>query len=514
MTKDLDRREFLRLGGALSLLGGAAPFALQLAAAGQASGQQAQDYKALVCIFLFGGNDSNNTLLATDAGSWSRYFSARNAGQDPIALMPVGAAPTPVGQTSPVTGRVAAAASPEAWGGVLPITPVTPQPIPGQAGTRTFALHPFLDDLVPLFQARRLALVANVGTLIAPITESQYIARSVPTPANLFSHNDQQSVWQANAAEGTREGWGGRMGDMLTGLNGTNSLFTAISAAGNAVFLSGRNVVQYQLSTGAQPAVVVAGAQGASLFGSAQAPAQVRELIQDIGQGGNIAADYATVTTRSLNASATINTAFAQTVVTGVAAPPPYVNPITGNTEANTLATQLQAVAKMVAAGPSLGLRRQVFFVSLGGWDTHDFQNTAQPNLLKKVAHAMAYFDQALSSIGGVDRRSSVTAFTASDFSRTFATNGDGTDHAWGGHHFVMGGAVRGGDIYGRYPTLGVDQAGFANPDMLSNGSLIPTTSVDQYAATLGAWFGVSPAALGLIFPNLGNFSTANLGFV
>jgi uncharacterized protein (DUF1501 family) len=167
----------------------------------------------------------------------------------------------------------------------------------------------------------------------------------------------------------------------------------------------------------------------------------------------------------------------------------------------------------MIAASSVLGVRRQVFFVSLGGWDTHDFQNTAQPNLLAKVAHALSYFDSALSNIGGVDRRSQVTTFTASDFSRTFTTNGDGTDHAWGGHHFILGGAVNGGNIYGQYPTLGLDVNGFNNPDNVT-GYLIPTTSVDQYGATLGRWFGVSDADIDVIFPRVRNFQTKYLGFV
>lgn len=515
MTRTADRRQILRLGAGLASLGVGAPFALQLAAAGSAAGQAANDYKALVCIFLFGGNDANNMVLATDTDSWGRYWSARNAGQDPIALMPVGTAATAVGAVSSVTGRTVQRAMPEAWGGVLPIAPKTAQAIPAgtSASSRTFGLHPAMGPAKTMFDAGRLAVVANVGTLVAPITKTQYQQRTVAVPTNLFSHNDQQSTWQANAAEGTREGWGGRMADMLAGMNGSNSLFTAVSAAGNAVFLAGQSVVQYQISTSTQPAVVISGAQGTSLFGSSQGPAQVKALIQDTNLG-NLAADYATVNARSIGASTTLNTAFAKSVVTAIPAPSAYTNPVTRAVETNSLATQLQAVARMIAAGADLGLRRQVFFVSLGGWDTHDFQNTNQPNLLGKVAHAMAYFDGALSSIGGVDRRNDVTTFTASDFSRTFATNGDGTDHAWGSHHLVMGGAVKGGDMYGQFPTVGMDVAGgFNNPNM-TGGALIPTTSVDQYAATLGAWFGVSPTALQLIFPRLGNFSTANLGFV
>lgn len=511
----MDRRHLLRVGGAMSMLGVGAPFALQLAAAGSAAGQSAPDYKALVCVFLFGGNDAHNMLLATDTDSWGRYFATRNTGADPIALMPVGTPPVAVGQTSSLTGRVAAANTPEAWGGVLPISPLTNQPIPAgtNASTRTFALHPFLGPMQSLFNQGRLAILANVGTLIQPTTKTQYQARSVPLPTSLFSHNDQQSTWQALSTEGARTGWGGRFADLVAGMNGGNTLFTAVSTAGNAVFLSGQSVVQYQLSTGTQPAVVITGQSGNTLFGSSLAPSRVRDLITDTNLTNNFAADYSTVVARSLAASSTINNAFTQGAVTAVQAAPTYTNPISGQTETNSLALQLQTVARMIAAAPGLGVRRQVFFVSLGGWDTHDFQNTTQPNLLARVAHAMSYFDTALSNVGGIDRRTQVTTFTASDFSRTITTNGDGTDHAWGGHHFIMGGAVKGQDIYGQFPTIGPDVGGFNNPDNISSYQ-IPTTSVDQYGATLGRWFGVSETDLDLIFPRLGGFRSRNLGFL
>jgi uncharacterized protein (DUF1501 family) len=515
MSRALDRRQLLRLGGALGGLGVAAPFALQLAAAGSAAGQSAPDYKALVCVFLFGGNDSHNTVLATDADSWGRYSTARSSGSDPIALLPAGTPPTPPGQVSAVTGRAVGPTSPEAWGGVLPITPRSAQRVPDgtNATSRTFALHPFLGAMQGVFQEGRLAVLANVGTLIQPITKAQYLARSAPIPASLFSHNDQQSTWQALSTEGARAGWGGEFADLMAAANGADSLFTAISTAGNAVFLSGQTVVQYQLSTGAQPAVVVSGAQGGSLFGSSLGPARLRDVITDTGAASNLADDYAAVVARSMSASATVNGAFGQGVVTGVAAPAAYTNPLSGKTESNSLAQQLQTVARMIAAAQGLGVRRQVFFVSLGGWDTHNTQNAVQPNLLAKVAHAFSYFDGALASVGGLDRRSQVTTFTASDFSRSFTTNGDGTDHAWGAHHFIMGGAVNGGDIYGQYPTLGVDVGGFNNPDNVG-GALIPTTSVDQYGATLGRWFGVADSEIDVIFPRLRNFGTRYLTFV
>jgi uncharacterized protein (DUF1501 family) len=167
----------------------------------------------------------------------------------------------------------------------------------------------------------------------------------------------------------------------------------------------------------------------------------------------------------------------------------------------------------MIAAQARLGVTRQVFFVSIGGFDNHDFQNTAQPQLLARLGHALAYFDATLANLNGVDRRAQVTTFTASDFSRTFTSNGDGTDHAWGAHHLVMGGAVKGGSLYGQFPTLGVDSATFSNPNMAGN-ILIPTMAVDQYAGTMASWFGLSATQVETIFPNLRNFSARNLGFV
>ncbi|WGM48421.1 hypothetical protein KOAAANKH_03320 [Brevundimonas sp. NIBR10] len=516
MTTPLDRRHFLRASGALGMLGAAAPFAMQLAAAGSAASQSAPDYRALVCIFLFGGNDANNMVVATDQDSYDRYWAARRTGDDPIALMPPGAAPVPIGSTSSVTGRtVTSARMPEAWGGLLPLVPRTVNPVPAgtSASVRTFGIHPLMAPAKNLFDAGRLAVVANVGTLVRPITKAQYQARTVSYPANLFSHNDQQSTWQAGAGEGARVGWGGRMGDILASQNGTSSLFTAISTAGNAVWLSGQSIVQYQLSTGAQPGVVINGATGSSLFGSSVGPAKAREILQGKSTTSLAGLDYSTVTERSMGAAATLNSLFTQSLSAAIPAPPVYTNPISGLTETNSLAVQLQTVAKAIASQRTTGVKRQVFFVSLGGWDTHDFQNSAQSNNLSKVAAAMAYFDGALSAIGGIDMRPNVTTFTASDFSRTFTTNGDGTDHAWGGHQLVMGGSVRGGDIYGQFPTVGVDLGTFRNPDMAGN-ALVPTTSVDQYAATMGRWLGVSEGNLDLIFPNLRNFASRGMGFL
>ncbi len=513
----ITRRRFLRSSAAFSALGPVAgPMALQLAAASGAGAAGAPDYRAIICIFQYGGNDSNNTVLATDPDSWGRYFAARNTGQDPIALMPVGTAPVAVGAVSPVTGRVVTSRSkPEFWGGVLPFTPKTANPVPAgtNAAARTFAVHPAMASLLPIFQGGRLAALANVGPLIQPLTKAQYVARSASIPQNLFSHNDQQSTWQSGAIEGAVQGWGGKFGDLLIGQNGQDSIFTAVSTSGNAVFLAGQTVVQYQVSTNSLPAVAVNGTVATSLDGSSAGPAALKAIIGDTSAVSNLANDYATVVNRSLGATSILNGAMTGAAVTGLPALPSYVNPATGAVETNGFATQLQTVARIIAAAPGLGVKRQVFFVSMGGHDTHDTQNVDQPNNLAKLATAMSWLDGALSNVGGVDMRPAVTTFTASEFSRTFTTNGDGTDHAWGAHHLIMGGAVKGGDLYGLYPTLGVDSAAFTNPNMVGN-AMVPTTAVDQYAATLGAWLGASSSQLATIFPNLQNFAVPTLGFV
>jgi uncharacterized protein (DUF1501 family) len=520
------RREILRRATALSCVGAAAStFGFQLASMGNAAAQAAPTYRALVCIFMFGGNDSNNMVLPTDVDSWGRYWSARNRGVNPIALMPAGSAPTPPGGTNPTTGRTlpnnnTAYQRPEAWGGVLPITSAIPNPVPPgtNASSRTFALNPHLAPLLPVWQAGRLAIAANVGPLIVPTTKQQYRNRSVPLPASLMSHNDQQSTWQAGATEGARRGWGGLMADQYLSTNGLNSVFTAISTAGNAVLLAGQSVIQYQMSTNqTNPAIRInsAATDSTTVFGAQNAGARIREIIRDTGGSSYFMQDYGAKVIRSQDAADLLNAQFAAGAPGESVAPPTQLlNPITRAMENNGLANQLQTVAKVIAANQALGLRRQVFFVSIGGFDNHDTQNVSQSPLMARLAHALAYFDGALSNLGGIDMRPQVTTFTASDFSRTYTTNSDGTDHAWGSHQFVMGGDVLGGSVYGQFPTVGIDvQNGFQNPDMSGN-ILIPTMSVDQYAGTMGRWFGLSDGQLDSILPNLRNFTNRNVGFM
>ncbi len=488
MTKKINasRREFLRTGSTLSFLGSAgAPFALNLATLSAASAQTAlTDYKALVCVFLFGGNDSANMLLATDPTSWNSYSTVRTTNETgSIALPAAGAA-----------------------GGVLPITPNTAQ------ANRAFALHPSMGLMRDLFDSGRAALIANAGPLIAPLNRTQYrdSSRPVPVPSKLFSHNDQQSTWQAFSAEGARVGWGGRMGDLLASNNGSGASFTCISAGGNAVYLAGRTTLQYQVGTNGATAIREL---NSGLFGSNAASTAFRSLItKDSAQ--LFEKEHAAVVRRSIDAQVALSTAMAPaqstTTPTGVPNPAALVLPSNGQSVTNGLATQLQTVARIIAGRSPLGMKRQVFFVSMGGFDTHDNQKNSHSDLMARLSHAFDYFDKTLASLQGTDLRNQVTTFTASDFGRTFTSNGDGTDHGWGAHHWVSGGAVKGKDIYGAYPMTGL-----LHDQDAGSGSLIPQVSVDQYAGTMARWFGLSDAQLDDIFPNLGNFGSArNLGFM
>ena len=507
------RRLFMRQAGAISAVGAAAaPMALNLAAIGSAAAQSASDYKALVCIFLFGGNDSLNMVLPTDAASWANYSAVRNQAPESIALLAPGTAPNPS----------AGAGSPARLGGVLPISPANAQ-------GRSFALHPSMGTLQTLFDTdRRLAILPNVGTLVMPTSKLQYSLASHPKPASLFSHNDQQNTWQSFRPEGATVGWGGRLGDLLASMN-SRAVFTSIAAGGNAVWLAGQTVQQYQVGTNG--AIRMGTDSNGRVFGSADVGAAMQRIVGGTRGGHVFEADLAAVSQKSIDAELTLRTALkpASDALFGTPASPynpnsdpklQYDNPLNPGSKAfNGLAQQLQVVARMIDASSAAGIgaRRQVFFVSMGGFDSHDNENRNNADLMAKLAHAMRYFDTTLAAMGA---QSKVTAFTASDFGRTFTSNGDGTDHGWGAHHFVMGGAVKGGDLYGNFPVLGAKNATNNNfdssPNQIGNGSLIPETSVDQLGATLARWFGVSDSDALTVFPNLANFdaSKRNLGFM
>ncbi|HEU0045289.1 DUF1501 domain-containing protein [Sphingomonas sp.] len=455
---DQSRRAFLRRSGVLGLAGVATPFVTSLGAIGEAAAATATDYKALVCVFLYGGNDYANTLPPYDQASYAAYAAARQN----IAL-----------------NRDALAAT--------LLNPTT-----ALAGGRQYALAPNLSALLPIFNAGKLAPVLNLGTLVQPTTKQQYQQQSVKLPPKLFSHNDQQSYFQASNPEGATSGWGGRIGDVFQNGNGAASL-TCINASGNAVYLTGRSALQYSIGTGGPIALL---SNSASLFGSQTVASTLRSLMTT--QGPNMfAAEHAKVSRRALDT---------YTQVTGALAGAPAAN--FNLFPAGNLADQLKMVARMIAVSAELGAKRQVFFVSQGGHDLHDNLVTSHPTLMTALGNAMKAFYDTTVQLGVSDR---VTTFTGSDFGRTLQSNDDGSDHGWGSMHFVMGGAVKGARFYGTPPAIGNGTA-----DDVGQGRLLPTTSVDQYAATLASWFGVPTGELTTVLPNIGNYnpSSWNLGFV
>ena len=468
-TYDVQRRAFLKRLSAMSAMGAAAPLAMNLAAVGEAAAFDSTDYKALVCIFLYGGNDHANTVVPYDLTNYDRYSAIRGGG----------------------AGRSAAGIA----FGRDQLTPNALTPLVSQTLTDDlqFALAPGLTALKPLWSAGQLAIQLNVGPLVVPLTLAQYNSSNRvanPLPPRLFSHNDQQSVWQSSSPEGSTSGWGGRMGDLFAAGNG-NATFTCVSVAGNAVYLSGQSAVQYQVTTSGS---VPLSALKTPLFGSQACSDALKKLVTAPGSH-LFEAEHARVMKRSIEADATLTSALAGTTPLRTVFP-------TGN----SLASQLAMVARMISARTALTAKRQVFFVSLGGFDTHDGILTEHPALMATVGQALAAFQAATVELGVAD---SVTAFTASDFGRTLSSNGNGSDHGWGGHHFVMGGAVQGGRYFGTAPHTSI-----ATDDQVGQGRLLPSTSVDQYAATLARWFGVSATEMPSIFPNVGNFATADVGFM
>ncbi len=456
------RREFLKRASALSAGGIAAPLMLNLAAMGEASAQSANDYKALVCVFLYGANDHNNMVIPYDATSYAAYAQIRQT----LARV----------RDTQTTAALTSSAAVD--------------------GARSFALASELAGLKPIWDAGHLALNLNVGPLIQPTTKAQFTAQNVPLPPKLFSHNDQQSIWQSLESEGAVSGWGGRMGDLLASGNGS-SVFTSISVTGNAVYLAGKSINQYQISTSGSVALK---AKTATVFGSSQVATALQQIVQQSGTN-LMEQEHAKIVQRAISADGQLSG-----VLAGIAQPAGF------STE--PLSAQLAMVTRMLQARQSLGAKRQVFFVSLGGFDLHDFLVDLHPALLTQVNNALASFYAALGPLGLADK---VTTFTASDFGRTLTSNGDGSDHGWGSHHFVMGAAVKGGRFYGRTTTSGaIDPPLYANngPDDVGSGRLLPNLGVDQFGATLASWFGVSATDLNTVFPNLKNFTTKDLGFM
>jgi uncharacterized protein (DUF1501 family) len=468
---DPTRREFLWKGAcaALSATGIASTiWDLRLINAAAAQSATQPSYKALVCIFLFGGNDANNMVIPTDATYASNYVPARG-----VLAIPA------VGQPS----------------GVIQLVPPAGNP------AVNLGLHPSMPLLSNLFTGGQLALLCNVGTLLAPLSRTQYLNHSVAVPPQLFSHNDQQVEWQTSVEDQPpKTGWGGRSADLLYSLNNNNAVSMNISLSGANTFQVGNVINEYNVSTN--------GAISLNISGSAPGPAQLQALKDLIAMNHNnlYESAFATELNTAITDAQSLNNAIAAT-----APAPAPVNWVWNTAFPNTsLGNQLKMIARLIQAAPALGHNRQIFFASTGGFDLHSGQGAqtgAHANLLTDLNNCMNALYQATVQLGV---QTSVTQFTASDFCRTFPVNtGLGSDHGWGNHQLILGGGVQGGKIYGTYPTLSVN-----GPDDTSTGRWIPTTSVDQYSATLAKWFGVSAGNMATVFPYIGRFATADLGFM
>lgn len=467
MASNNSRRAFLAAASGLAATGlgrFATPLAMNLAglgslAASQASAATTNDgYKALVCLFMQGGNDSHNWVVPMDSANYASYAAARRE----LAV---------------------------------PANKLQAMSTSGQAAGRSFGMPQELSPLLARYEAGQCAVVANVGTLVRPVTKSEAMA-GVGVPAKLYSHNDQQAVWQSLQPEGAPTGWGGRMGDVLMAAN-QEPVFTAISTNGNAVFLSGSKVSQYQL--GLNGPVMISPAQAGTHAGSTAVPTALKSMLGATSSPNDFQAEYLKVVQRSLATAGTLQSALSSS---GVPALPSANITLPDGTSLNLasdqLAKQLRVVAQMIAAAPRLGLQRQVFMVSVSGFDAHAFQMRDQPLMMARVAQAVDWFMSALQGVGMVNN---VTLFTASDFGRTLVSNGDGSDHGWGSHHLVVGGAVKGKQILGDFPVTALGTA-----SDVGSGRLLPSTGVTQLAGTLGAWMGLTSTERQLVLPNLSNF--------
>lgn len=468
------RRQLLRAaaGLAATVPGARAPLSLALSGLAAMAAQSSQaasaggGYRALVCLFLYGGSDQHNWVVPVDATGYAQYSAAR------------GGLAWPTARLQPMTST-------------------------RQAAGRAFGMPLELSPLHSWYEAGRAAVVANVGPLLRPTTKAEFQA-GVGLPSKLFSHNDQQSTWQSLLPEGAPSGWGGRMGDLLMSAN-AYPVFTAISVTGNAVFLSGNQVSQYQV--GGSGPVTVSGLANDAFGASGSRAILARGIARGHASGEPFSAEYAKVMRRSIDTAAGLQSALAGISVPALSTTPVTLGAAPAVTLANEgLARQMQLVARLIGAGQQLGMQRQVFMVSLGGFDTHANQMRDQVSLMARVALSVDYFLNAVSALGLLNN---VMLFTASDFGRTLLTNGDGSDHGWGSHHFVAGGAVRGREIYGTFP---ITAAGTA--DDVGSGRLLPSTSVTQFAAALGGWMGLTAAEQALVLPGLTSFPAAPIGFV
>lgn len=444
------RRNFIKVGSAAVGSMALRPFGLLPALA-----QNGPNYQALVCVFLFGGNDSNNTVVPQDS-SFAQYTSIRGS----LAL-----------SSSELTA---------------PVSSIKGPPI---------SFHGKLPNVASMYGSKELAVVANVGPLVAPLTQAQYQnpQNGIDIPLNLFSHPDQQIAWQTAMAQGhSPTGWAGRVADYLAQAGVNSSKFPSFfSVAGNVIEGAGASTQPVALGPGQS-------LQLAGFNSSSASQARLNALTSMIADGSSISLVQATDDTlaNSMSDANALTAALAK------------ATPLKTQFPTTSLGAQLQQVAQIIQVQSYLGMTRQIFFCSLGGFDTHAGELETHNNLYPQVDGALSAFYAATQELGVAQN---VTTFTESDFSRTFQpTSGNGSDHGWGSHHMVFGGAVQGGRIYGSFPVF---QLGGPN-DTDVRGRWIPTIGIDQYGATLCSWFGIPSSALSAVFPNLANFPTANLGFM
>jgi uncharacterized protein (DUF1501 family) len=439
------------------------------------------DYKALVCIFLSGGNDSNNLIIPTIPAEYADYSTIRS---DVLAI-PLSGAPNVV----------------------LPLSPLN-------SDGHQYGLHPACPELKTLFGEGKLAALFNTGTLVYPLTRAQYQSGALSKPPQLFSHSDQVTQWQTSIPDrAPLTGWGGRCADLLAAMQPSAPISLCVTLTGANTFEVGNTVSQYSVTS-----------SGAIALSSVSAPRlQSLTNILALPNANLQVRAHADVAQHAIQTGGQLNTAIAATSAASYwAVPfPTTVTPPTGGTAFTSyLASQLRMVARLIEAGHrdaasgGFGMKRQIFFCQVGGYDLHAGQTPgpgqttvgAHANLLAELSQSMFAFQRGMEQLG---LSSNVTTFTASDFGRTLLSNDSGSDHGWGSHHLIMGGAVNGQRTYGKFPTLAIN-----GPDDTDTGRWIPSTAIDQYFATLATWFGVDSGNLGAVFPNLGRFSTPNLGFV
>ena len=471
------RREFMKKAGALSVMQAATPLAASLSLMNNAAAQSTSvsGYKALVCVFMYGANDHYGTVVPYRQDLYNAYSSIRGHGDingdyQGIALLRE------------------------------KLRPLTPSGKP----VLDHALHPAMDSMQGLFNKGRAGIVMNVGPLIVPTNAELFKNRfnnHLPLPPNLLSHNNQQAYWQTSLkGEEAPTGWGGRMADLFLSSNKHANL-TCVSVTGDALFLSGHQTLSTKMST-AGVATINPLNHSLKTYGNDVAALDMIKTLSNSPDNHMMTAQYAKVMSRSLS---TYNTVVGHLGTAELTNADLAYMPSAHGTESTPLAEQLEMVARMIQKGIAMDLTRQVFMVGVGGFDLHDNLVSQHPKLLKMVSDACAEFDAAMVKLEDANEipKDSVTTFTASDFGRTLSSNGDGSDHGWGSHHFVLGGAVNGGKFYGTAPLLAADHS-----QSIGHGILIPTTSLEQMFMPIAKWFGVADSDMASVFPNAKNFST------